>query len=261
MPEDGETPAGRWRRRLPLVLVLAASMLIVALGGQRYVSFTALVDHRSAIDAFVMHHPLVSVLAFVVVYAAIVALSLPGAAAMTLIGGFLFGWPVGTAASALAATTGATLIFLLARTSLGDDLVRAAGAGAARLAARFQQHAFSYLLFLRLVPAFPFWMVNLVAALAGMRLPTYVAATLLGILPGTLVFAVIGSGLGEPLAAQSAALQDCRARGGSDCQVALSAADFLTPELVGGFVALGALSLLPVLARHVRRPDAAKRPT
>lgn len=259
-PEGDRTLLRRWRRRLPFILVLAASALIIALGGHRYVSFTALVDHHAWIDDSVARHPLMSVTVFAAVYAAIVALSLPGAAAMTLTGGFLFGWPVGTTASALAATTGATLIFLLARTSLGDDLVRAAGPGAARLAERFRQHAFSYLLFLRLVPAFPFWMVNLVAAIAGMRLSAYVAATLLGILPGTLVFTVIGSGLGEPLADQAVALKDCRARGGTDCQVTLSPADFLTPELVGGFVALGALSLLPVLARRVRRLDAAKRP-
>ncbi len=134
-----------------------------------------------------------------VVYVAVVAISFPGAGALTITGGFLFGAALGTALASVAATIGATLIFLIARTSLGALLAERAGPRAQKLRQGFQEEGFSYLLFLRLVPLFPFWLVNLAAALFGMRLLTYVAATAIGVVPATFVFAYFGHGLGTAL--------------------------------------------------------------
>ncbi len=124
------------------------------------------------------------------------ALSLPGGAILTVIGGLLFGVIVGSVAAAVGALVGATAIFLIARSAAGEFLTRRAGPFAAKLAEGFRADAFSYLLFLRLVP-FPFWLVNLASALFGVRLSTYVAATAIGIVPATVAFAAFGAGLGE----------------------------------------------------------------
>ena len=139
-----------------------------------------------AIDGFVTGHRLLAVLAYIGLYIAAVALSLPGAVFLTVAGGFLFGLAVGASAAVIGATIGATLIFLVARTALGEPLLRRAGPRAAQLAQGFRDDAFSYLLFLRLVPAFPFFLVNLVPAFAGVRLLPFVTATALGVIPGAI---------------------------------------------------------------------------
>ena len=137
---------------------------------------------------------LLSLLAFVALYAAAVALSLPGGAVLTMAGGFLFGWLLGGIASILAATIGASIVFLIARSALGEFLAARAGPWLSRFRQGFQDDAFSYLLFLRLVPIFPFWLVNLAPGLLGVGFATYVATTFLGIIPGTFAFALAGSG-------------------------------------------------------------------
>ena len=152
--------------------------------GRGMISLEALVQHRAAIDGFVMAHQALAVLAYIGLYIVTVALSLPGATFLTVAGGFLFGVGVGAAAAVVGATLGATVIFLIARTALGEPLLKRAGPRAQQLAQGFREDAFSYLLFLRLVPAFPFFLVNLVPAFAGVRLSTFVVATALGIIPG-----------------------------------------------------------------------------
>ena len=122
---------------------------------------------------------------------AAVALSIPGAAILTITGGILFGWRVGGLAALLGATTGATIVFLIARGACGESILRRAGPLAGKLAQGFRAHAFNYLLFLRLVPVFPFWLVNLAPAVVGVRLATFVLATALGIIPATFAFALV----------------------------------------------------------------------
>lgn len=183
-------------RFLPLALIAAAIAAAFALGLDRYLSFEALAGNRARLATFVEANFATAALVYLGVYALVVALSLPGGAVMTLGGGFLFGPFVGGALAVLGATLGATALFLAARTAIGDALKARAGGRIAAFAEGFARNAFSYLLFLRLVPVFPFWLVNLVPAFFGVRLSTYVAATLLGILPGTFVFASVGNGLG-----------------------------------------------------------------
>ena len=170
-------------------------------------------------------------------FRSVVALSVPGGALMTLAGGFLFGAFWGTALVVIAATAGATVVFLIARYVLGDVMRRKAGPFLQRMEAGFQENALSYLLVLRLVPAFPFWTVNLAPALLGVRLPVYVLATAVGIVPGTFVFASFGAGLG--------AIFDA---GGE-----VSLRGVLTPEIVAGLVGLAVLALLPVAVKRLKR--------
>ena len=144
-------------------------------------------------------HPLLATLAFVVVYAGATALSLPGALFLTMAGGFLFGTWLGGLLSVIGATSGAVVLFLIARSSLGAALRDRAGPWLMRLEAGFRRDAFSYLLVLRLVPLFPFWLVNLVPALLDVPLSTFALATFVGIIPGGLVYASVGSGLGAVL--------------------------------------------------------------
>jgi uncharacterized membrane protein YdjX (TVP38/TMEM64 family) len=137
--------------------------------------------------------------AYIGCYALMAAFSIPGGALATIVGGYLFGLWMGAAASVFGATLGAIAVFLAARTALGDVLRAKAGPALRRMEEGFRRNAFSYLLVLRLVPIFPFWLVNLVPAFCGVSLRTYALATFLGIIPGGIVFASVGSGLGELL--------------------------------------------------------------
>ena len=152
----------------------------------------------------------------------------------------------------MGATLGATLIFLVARTAFGEPLLRRAGPRVKQLAQGFRDDAFSYLLFLRLVPAFPFFLVNLVPAFAGVRLGPFVAATVLGIIPGAVVYALAGTGLDSVIAAQQAANRDCLAAGRADCHFIFDPKDVLTPQLIGALIALGLLALVPVAVKKLR---------
>lgn len=239
------------RRILPLVaiVVLAGAAYIAGGGG---VSLESLVRHRAAIDDFVVSHQMLAIFVYVGVYITVVAVSLPGAALLTITGGFLFGIAVGASAAVISATVGATLIFLMARTALGEPLLRRAGPRATQLARGFREDAFSYLLFLRLVPAFPFFLVNLVPAFAGVRLGPFVAATAIGIIPGAIVFALAGAGLDSIIAAQKNSYDQCIAAKGADCRLVFEPADVLTPQLIAALVALGLLALMPVAVKFWR---------
>jgi uncharacterized membrane protein YdjX (TVP38/TMEM64 family) len=242
-----------FRRWLPLIAVIALAAAAYAVLGRGTLSFEALVGHRAAIDRFVHDHALLALLAYVAVYTATVSLSLPGATFLTVCGGFLFGLAAGASAAVVGATAGATVIFLVARTALGETLLKRAGPRAARLAEGFREDAFSYLLFLRLVPAFPFFLINLVPALAGVRLAPFVAATALGVIPGAIAFAFAGTGLDSVIAAQKNGYDACLAAGRDDCRLTFEVTAILTPELIGALVALGALALVPVAVKRWRR--------
>ncbi len=258
MPEKKQQPTeqpSNLVRRLALVAVVAVlAIATYYVLGRDGLSLEALLRHREVIDAFVTQHRLLAVLAYVGVYIAVVALSVPGAAFLTLCGGFLFGLLVGASAAVVGATIGATLIFLVARTALGEPMLRRAGPRAVKLAQGFRDDAFSYLLFLRLVPAFPFFLVNLVPAFAGVRLLPFVTATALGVIPGSVAYAFAGTGLDSVIAAQKSAYDACLAAARADCQLAFDAKDILTPQLLGALVALGLLALAPVVLRRLRAP-------
>jgi uncharacterized membrane protein YdjX (TVP38/TMEM64 family) len=242
------------RRRLPrwwpLAVLLAAGALALGAGLHRLLGVEAIVAQRQAVAALVEAYPVLSGLAYAGGYIAAVALSLPGAWWFTALGGLLFGWKLGGTLAVLAATTGACLVFLAARTSFADVLVAKGGATLQKLAAGFRRESFFYLLTLRLIPLFPFWLVNLAAALVGVRLAPFAGATLVGILPGTFAFATAGAGLDAVIDKQEAAQTACRAAGQAECPLAIGVRDLVTPEIVAATVGLGLLSLAAVIAKR-----------
>ena len=240
------------RRFLPLIVVVAASAAVLAMGWHRQLSFESLVRHHEALRAFIAAHEVSALAAYVALYIAAAALSIPVGVFLTMTAGILFGAVVGGAASVVGATIGAICIFLIAKSAVGDYLVRRAGPLVQKLARGFRADAFSYLLFLRLVPIFPFWIVNLVPALVGVKLATFAAATALGVIPATFVFAFVGQGLDSVIAAQQAAYQSCLAAARPDCRLAFHINTALTPELLAALAALGMLALVPVLVRRLR---------
>lgn len=187
------------RRLLPVAILLAGLAIFLLLGLERYFSFEMLARHKTTLTAWVVSNCLLAGLTFVLAYALMVAFSLPVAVVATPVGGFLFGTWTGACLSAIAATLGSIAVFLAARYAFRDLFRARAGATLARLEQGFQHNDFSFLLFLRLVPIFPFWLVNIVPALLGMRLRRYVPATMLGIVPASIIYASVGAGLGAVL--------------------------------------------------------------
>jgi uncharacterized membrane protein YdjX (TVP38/TMEM64 family) len=236
-------------RLVPLGVILALMAFAVAMGWHRQLSLETLVRHRSSIEAVVAAHRAFAILAFIAVYAAAVALSFPGAAFLTVGGGAIFGALTGGLAAATAATLGATAIFLITKHALscvaGCSWVRHAGPLREKLTAGFRENAFCYLVFLRLVPLFPFWLVNLVSAPAGVTLATFIAATSLGIIPATFAYAFFGAGLNSAIAAQEVLYQACVEAGQADCRLDFDLQAAATPELIGGLVILGLIALIP----------------
>jgi uncharacterized membrane protein YdjX (TVP38/TMEM64 family) len=235
-PDTPTVAPAAWKKLLPLAVLVAGIAAFFGLGLNKYLTFDQLRQHRGELMAFVAGMPVKAVLLFVAAYAVATAFSLPGGALLTLTGGFLFGIWQGTAAVVVGATLGATALFLAARSALGDSLKSKAGPWLAKLEAGFKEDALSYLLVLRLVPAFPFFVVNLVPAFLGVPLGTFVLATFLGIIPGTFVFASIGAGLGSLF----------------DSMQEFSLKGALTPQVVTALVGLAVLALIPVVYKRLK---------
>lgn len=248
----------RLRRCAPLVVVILVTAAILATGAHRHLSLETLVRHRMAIDAFIDAHSIAAVGAFILVYITVVALSIPGAAVLTVTSGILFGTLLGGTATVIGATIGATIIFLIARSAAGENLACRAGPLARKIADGFNADAFSYLLFLRLVPAFPFFLVNLAAALVGVKLRTFVLTTAIGIVPATFAFAFLGDGLDSVIAAQELAYQSCVAAGRTDCRLQFDLAMIATPRLLAALAALGLIALIPVVLKRLRARNAGR---
>jgi uncharacterized membrane protein YdjX (TVP38/TMEM64 family) len=259
---DGNTPQPFPLVRLALFVALAlAAALVFLIGGSQYFSLQTLAEHRLALRDLVSGNYALAILGYLAVYTAAIVLLFPTAAALTLTGGFLFGWQVGLPLTVAAATAGATVVFLLARTALGEPLARRTGPWLCKVRHGFQKDALTYLLFLRLVPAFPFWFMNLAPALLGMRLRDFVLATALGIVPGTLAFSFIGAGLDSVLVAHHEVYLDCLARlppPRSPCTFDLSPKAFVTPELIAALVVLGMLAILPAIVKRLWKSKASR---
>ncbi len=183
-------------RALPLALLAIGLALFFIFDLDSYLTFDTLKTNRDLLTAYVAQQHLFAALSFIGVYIVVVAFSLPGGAVMYIAGGFLFGWAAATIYIIVGATIGATVLFVAAKTALADSLRNRAGGMIQKMEDGFRDNAFNYLLVLRLVPLFPFWLVNLVPALLGVNLRTYIVATFIGILPGTAVYASVGNGLG-----------------------------------------------------------------
>jgi uncharacterized membrane protein YdjX (TVP38/TMEM64 family) len=233
----GTHQAGRGKRLAVLAVFVAAIAALLSTGVQDYLSFDALRENRQDLLAFVAANRIAAAAVFMAVYIAAVTFSVPGAVWLSVAGGFAFGAAAATACIVVAATIGATLVFLIARYVLGDTLRSKAGGAIERMRSGFQENAFSYLLVLRLVPLFPFFIVNLVPAFLNVPLRTYIAGTAIGIIPGAFVYALVGSGLG--------AVFD--AGGNVDPGAVL-----VQPQVIGSLIGLAVLVLLPVVYKRFR---------
>lgn len=220
------------------MLLLGGLIAFVGLGGHHLAGLDVLRDNHAALRAFADARPVAAGLAYVGIYIFAVAISLPTAGFLSIAGGLLFGAWIGGLLTLFAATIGATIVFLVARSAFGASLAAKAGPRLDRLRDGFNADGFNYLLALRLVPAFPFWLVNVAAALLGMRLGPYVLATAIGIVPGTFVYCSVGAGAGAVIAAGSdVPLQGVLTR----------------PEVLLPILGLVVLSLLPVAVKRWKR--------
>jgi uncharacterized membrane protein YdjX (TVP38/TMEM64 family) len=218
----------------PLLILVAGAGAFFALGGASLLSLDMLRARHADLAALVELHYVQSALLYTLIYAVITALSVPGATALTLIGGFLFGVFAATCYILVGATAGAVTVFLIARSSLGEPLRQRAGPWFSRLAAGFERDMWSYMLILRLVPLFPFFVVNLVPAFLGVSLTCFAVTTLFGILPAVVIYTALGSGLGTAL------------ESGGDLSAALS------PQILLSLLGLAILAALPIFYRRLK---------
>ncbi len=222
-------------KRLWLVGLAIIVILGVRLSGiGEVLSLETLRAHRQAMLGLVERNFALATGLYLVVYVAATALSVPGAVILTLAGGFLFGAIYGTVLTVIGASTGATLVFLFARYLTGERALDRLGPQAARLADGLRRNAWAYLLALRLVPLFPFFLVNLVPAIVGVRLPVYVLTTVFGIMPGTAVYSLAGAGLGSVF----------------DRGEVFSVGAVLTPEIIAALIGLALLALIAIPIRN-----------
>jgi uncharacterized membrane protein YdjX (TVP38/TMEM64 family) len=228
----GEAPSasGRWLKIGLLVLFVGVVVAFFALGGHRYLTLDTIKANRERLLGFTESNYVAALAIAFAVYAGAVAFSLPGGLILSLTMGFIFGRWVGTVLVVFAATLGAAIVFLAARYIFADAARKRLGAIGEKINAGFTKNAFSYLLFLRLVPVFPFFLVNLAPALTSIPLRTYVAATFLGIIPGTFVFVNLGQTLGRIDSLEG----------------------LVSFETLGAFALLGVFALVPVAIRYFR---------
>lgn len=251
MPHDTPLPEQpppanrpRWRRFWPVLLILLGFALFVALGGPRWLSFEALAENRADLLGFVADWGLAAFAVYIVLYALSVAFSLPGAIWLTIGGGFLFGAIGGGLAAVVGATIGAIAIFVAARHAFADLLRARAGPWLQRFEAGFNKDALSYLFALRLVPVFPFFIVNLAPAFLGVRLRDYAIATFFGIMPGTFVYAWLGDGVGAVI----------------DEGEVPDLSIIFNPQVIGPLIGLAGLALIPVVWRRFKGDPAPPPP-
>lgn len=247
------------KKYAPLLVLIMLAAIIFLNGWHKYLSLEQIAIHRAELRSLVEDNFILTLAGFALTYIIVVALSLPGGSLLTLLGGFLFGWLVGGTVTVIAATIGATALFLVAKTSLGEGLVKRAGPWLEKLADGFKEDATNYLLFLRLVPLFPFWLVNLAPALLGVSLTTFVWGTLIGIIPGTFAFSFLGAGLDSIITRQQAVYDACVAgakQTGETCTFSLSVGDLVTTEMLTAFVVLGVVALIPVVLKKIKKRKA-----
>jgi uncharacterized membrane protein YdjX (TVP38/TMEM64 family) len=233
------TAPNPWLRRLPILAILAAA-LIGAFTLREYLSFEALAQNREALIAFRDGNYVFASLVFIAAYVAIVAFSLPGATIATLTGGFLFGLFPGVFYNVVGATLGAIGVFLAARAGFGADIaarIEEKGGAAARLQQGLRENEWSVLLMMRLVPAVPFFLANLIPAFVGTSLFRFALTTFFGIMPGAFVYTSVGAGLGAVFA-----------RGETpDLSI------IFAPHVLGPILGLAALSAVPIIVKQFRK--------
>lgn len=219
------------KKILLLLAALVAAGLFFYLDLGRYLTLDALKANRASLLSYYEGHKTLTVAAFMAVYVAQTALSLPGAAVLSLAAGAIFGAVAGTVYAVVAATLGATLGFLVARYLLREIVLERFGGKLEGLNRELEERGFNYLLFLRLVPLFPFFLINLGAGVTRLPLRTFVLGTLIGIIPGGFVYVNAGASL--------ASIDSLR--------------DVASPRVLGSFALLGLFALVPVVYGKLKK--------
>ncbi|MBS3850005.1 TVP38/TMEM64 family protein [Devosia sp. BSSL-BM10] len=227
-------------RFVPIAILLGVLITGLLLGWQRYFTLDYLAEAREGIKAFASQNGLLAALIYVLGYAVATAVAFPAAWLLTVAGGFVYGAFLGGTLAAIGATIGASVLFWAAKTAFGDSLRQRVGGFVDRAAQGFENNAFSYMLALRLAPVFPFAVVNVLPALLKVPFSTYFIATLIGILPGALVYASIGQGLETVLIEVAESGRD------------VSIGDLITPGLSLGLLGLALLAIAPPIFKLVR---------
>ncbi|NQU58371.1 MAG: TVP38/TMEM64 family protein [Rhodospirillales bacterium] len=230
---DARVTAGKFsvKRLLPLLVMVAGFIAFFWFGLDQYLSFQALKENRDLLLSWRDENYALAALTFVGSYAILSGLSVPVGLWMTLAGGFMFGTVAGGFLSLGGATIGATVVFLAARYAFADVLRAKCGTAVDKMEAGFKENQMSYMLVLRLVPLFPFWLVNLVPAFLSVSLRVYAIGTFFGMIPGALVYASVGNGLGSVF------------ESGGEPDLGL----ILAPEILIPITGLAALALIPVV--------------
>jgi uncharacterized membrane protein YdjX (TVP38/TMEM64 family) len=241
-------PVNPIRKWGALVAIAALLMIGYWLGVFEHFGLSSFIENRQALGDFVEANFVLASLAFILVYASLVAISFPGASFLTIASGFFFGGILGGSFAVIGATIGAVIIFTIARSSFGEFLKEKAGPFVNKMVEGFKRDSFQYLLTLRLVPVFPFWVLNIVPALLDMKVKPYALATFLGIIPGTFTYAYIGTGMDSIIADVAEKQPGCAEAG--TCE--LDFGSLVTPEILIAISMLGVISILPLAIKKLR---------
>ena len=241
---ESKTPAGglNVKRLLPVAVLAAGLVAFFAFDLDEFVTLDALKTHRAVLQGWVESQGVVAWLVYAAIYMAAVAFSVPGGAILTIAGGFMFGPYVATGVVVVGATCGATILFFAARYAFADYLRQKTGGAMRRMEAGFNENPVSYMLILRLVPLFPFWLVNLVPAFLGVKIKIYFLSTLFGIIPGTFVYSLVGDGAGAVLDA------------GGDLDLGI----IFEPRILAPIVGLAVLACIPIVYKRFQARRSAR---
>ena len=218
------------KRTLPLIIIIILVIIAWVSGVSDLASLESIKLQREELLELVNNRPVLSITGFILLYIISVALSLPIATILTLLGGFLFGRWIGTIVIVFAATIGASILFVAARSAIGTTLREKAGPLYKKIETNMIHNATGYMLFMRLVPLFPFFMVNIVPALFNVRIIPYILTTFFGIIPGTFVYANVGRELGT----------------------IESLTDLASPQTLAAFTLLGMFALIPTIYKQIK---------
>ena len=224
------------KKNLPFLALILLSCLAWFLGLAHYFTFEHLAKYQQFLNTIIQKHPIISIELYGIAYIIVVALSLPVASFMTIASGLLFGQWIGTVATVIFATLGASVLFLSAKMASKELLEKKSGSFAKKMQRGFKENAFFYLMTLRLIPLFPFFAVNIASALFQIPFRTFFWGTLIGIIPGSFIYVAMGVALREVIHQQT-----------------ITVNTLLSPTLLLALVGLGILSLLPVLYKYFKK--------
>ena len=244
--DEAQKPKSAIKRFAPLLIILAGLAFALSQGWHNQLTPDALAKNAVYLDNLVKENFWLVLLAFIAVYAAATAFMVP-ASALTIGGGFLFGVAIGAPATVIGATIGACILFLVAKSSLGETLKSIAGPFLSKMEKGFNENAISYLFTIRLIPVFPFAVGNIAPAILGAKFRDFAFTTFLGIIPGTVAYSWIGSGLRGTL------LDAAKTGGAVDTGAIVGAA---AKNMFPAFIALAVVAMIPVVYKKFRAAKA-----